>query len=117
MPGTIRAGGSEQLYSGAEQIEVATACPSRSSACSLSPVLVRWHRKLALLVGLLSTLSAGVVIALVAARVLRNQAGVVELFSNERPIGGRVLGIAFVADPFGVRSPALPRCSTPVPVG
>ncbi|HEX4726175.1 MAG TPA: complex I subunit 5 family protein, partial [Jatrophihabitans sp.] len=69
---------------------------------ALSPLVVRWHRKLALLVGLLCMLVTGVVIALVAWRVLRNEAAVVDFLSNERPFGGRVLGIAFVADPFGI---------------
>jgi multicomponent Na+:H+ antiporter subunit D len=88
----------------AASLPVAVACPLLGGA--LSPLLARLHRKLALLTGLLSMLGSGTIIGLAAWHIHRGPA-LVEFFSNERPVNGRVLGVTFVADPFGISFAAL----------
>jgi multicomponent Na+:H+ antiporter subunit D len=81
-------------------LPLAVAAPLLGGA--LSPLLARLHRRLALLAGMLSMLFAGVVLGIAAFRVYHRGQALVEFFSNERPVSGRVLGITFVADPFGI---------------
>jgi multicomponent Na+:H+ antiporter subunit D len=69
---------------------------------AISPLVARLHRRLPLIVGTLSMTGSAAVLVLVARSVYAgNGAFVVHYFSNEHPIGGKALGIAFAADPFG----------------
>lgn len=81
-------------------LPVAVASPLLGGA--LSPLLARLHRRLALLAGIASLLFSAVLLGIADFRVYHRGQPLVEFFSNERPVTGRVLGIAFVADPFGV---------------
>ena len=81
-------------------LPLAVATPLLGGA--LSPLLARLHQRLALLSGMLSMLVAAAVLGTAALRIHQRDQALVEFFSNERPISGRVLGIAFVADPFGI---------------
>jgi multicomponent Na+:H+ antiporter subunit D len=68
-----------------------------------APLVARIHHRLPLAVGLLAMLgSLGVLIA-EATRVYSGHGRIVtHFFSNEKPQHGKVLGIAFAADPFGM---------------
>ena len=81
-------------------LPLAVAAPLLGGA--LSPLLARLHRRLALLTGMASMLFSAVVLGIAAFRVYHRGQPLVEFFSNERPVAGRVLGITFVADPFGI---------------
>ncbi len=83
----------------AGSLPLAVAAPLLGGA--LSPLLARLHRQLALLTGLLSMLFAAVVLGSADFRIYHRGQSLVEFFSNERPVAGRVLGVTFVADPFG----------------
>jgi multicomponent Na+:H+ antiporter subunit D len=68
-----------------------------------APLVARLRAKAALVVGMAATAGAAAVLVVVASRVYSGHGHVVTTFlSNERPHGGRVLGIAFAADPFGM---------------
>lgn len=68
-----------------------------------APLAARVHRRAPLYLAIASVLAGLVVLALVAARVFAAHGQpVVHFLSNEHPHHGQVLGIAFVADPFGM---------------
>ena len=68
-----------------------------------APLVARIHRRLPLAVGLLTVLGALGVLIAEASRVYRGHGQIVtHFFSNEQPQRGKVLGIAFAADPFGM---------------
>ena len=69
----------------------------------LAPLSARVHRTLPLIIGIGALLgSLGVLIA-VATQVYAGDGEVVtHFFSNQRPVHGQSLGIAFAADPFGL---------------
>lgn len=68
-----------------------------------APLVGRVHRRLPLTVGLVAVLGALGVLIGEASRVYGGHGRVVtHFFSNEKPQHGRVLGIAFAADPFGM---------------
>lgn len=68
-----------------------------------APLLARVHRRLPLLVGIAVLLLAGGFLLVIAKHVFGGNGHIVtEFFSNERPVHGQALGIAFTADPFGM---------------
>ena len=68
-----------------------------------APLVARIHRRLPLVVSTVALLSATVVLAIIAARVYRGNGLVLShFFGHWGPVNGRVLGIAFAADPFGM---------------
>jgi multicomponent Na+:H+ antiporter subunit D len=68
-----------------------------------APLLARLHRRAALYVGITTLAGALAILVLVAARVYSGDGKIVTHFlSNEKPDHGRVLGITFAADPFGI---------------
>jgi multicomponent Na+:H+ antiporter subunit D len=68
-----------------------------------APLAARVHRRLPLILGLLAVPGALVVLCLIAPRVYRGHGHFVTHFlSNQRPVHGQSLGIAFTADPFGL---------------
>lgn len=68
----------------------------------IAPLAARVHRRAPLYLALLAVLGALVVVSVVAGRVLSGDGRLaVHFLSGEHPRHGRVLGIAFVADPFG----------------
>ena len=73
------------------------------SGAILAPIVARLDRRLPLLVGLLAVLgSLGVLLAQAMTVYGGHGQVMTHFFSNERPVHGQVLGIAFVADPFGM---------------
>ena len=69
----------------------------------VAPLAARLHRRLPLIVGLGAVLGALGVLLAEAGRVYSGNGRILtHFFSNERPQHGRALGIAFVADPFGM---------------
>lgn len=70
---------------------------------AVSPLVGRAHRRLPLYVGMAAMAGALAVLIGVSARVYSGHGRIVVHFlSNEKPQHGRVLGITFAADPFGV---------------
>jgi multicomponent Na+:H+ antiporter subunit D len=68
-----------------------------------APIVARLHRRLPLVVGLLTMPASFGVLLAEATQVYRGNGQVLtHFFSNEKPVHGRVLGIAFAADPFGL---------------
>src|SRR5690349_15579478 len=68
-----------------------------------APLLARVHPRAAFIVGMVATSGATAVLVAAATRVYAGHGHVVTTFlSNEQPHRGRVLGIAFAADPFGM---------------
>jgi multicomponent Na+:H+ antiporter subunit D len=68
-----------------------------------APLLARVHRRLPLVVGLVSLAGALAVLGVIAATVYAGSGQVVSHFlSAERPVDGKALGISLAADPFGV---------------
>jgi multicomponent Na+:H+ antiporter subunit D len=68
-----------------------------------APLLARVHRRLPLVVSILSMLGATGVLVAIAARVYSGSGHVVaHYFGNWGPINGKALGIGFAADPFGM---------------
>ena len=68
-----------------------------------APLVARIHRRLPLVVSTIALLGATAVLAIVAARVYRGDGLVLShFFGHWGPVNGRVLGIAFAADPFGM---------------
>jgi len=73
------------------------------SGAVLAPLAARLHRRLPLIVGLVALLAALAVLIYQATRIYRGDGRILTyFFSNERPVHGQSLGIAFVADPFGI---------------
>lgn len=69
----------------------------------LSPLVVKIDRRLGLITGIVAMLGTIAVLIPVALRVYAgNGHVVVHYFSGEKPFGGKDLGIAFAADPFGM---------------
>jgi multicomponent Na+:H+ antiporter subunit D len=69
----------------------------------VAPIVARVHRRLPLVLGLAAVLGALAVLCLVATDVYPDDGHVVtHFFSNEHPIHGQSLGIAFAAEPFGL---------------
>lgn len=69
----------------------------------LSPLVARLHRRLALGVAVLTTAGSAALLIRLAISVYRGNGHLlVHYFSAERPVGGKALGIAFAADPFGL---------------
>jgi multicomponent Na+:H+ antiporter subunit D len=69
----------------------------------LAPIAARVAGRLPLMIAVAClTASAGVLIATATKVFGGHGAMLTHFFSNERPLHGRVLGIAFAADPFGV---------------
>jgi len=83
----------------AGSLPLAVAAPLLGGA--LSPLVARLHRRLALVVGLLSMAASGLVLGLAASRVYRGHP-LVHYLSGQGPSHGQVLGITFVADPLGI---------------
>jgi multicomponent Na+:H+ antiporter subunit D len=68
-----------------------------------APLSARVHRRAPLYIAIAVVLGALAVLCVIAARVFSGDGRIVVHFlSSERPHRGQVLGIAFVADPFGV---------------
>jgi multicomponent Na+:H+ antiporter subunit D len=73
------------------------------SGAIAAPLVARVHHRLPLAVGLLAMLGSLGVLLAEAARVYSDHGRIVtHFFSNEKPQHGKVLGIAFAADPFGM---------------
>jgi multicomponent Na+:H+ antiporter subunit D len=69
----------------------------------LSPLAVKLDRRLGLIVGAAAMAGTLAVLVVVARTVYSGDGHVaVHYFSGELPVGGRALGIAFAADPFGM---------------
>jgi multicomponent Na+:H+ antiporter subunit D len=69
----------------------------------LSPLVARVHGRLPLLVAVASLLGSTGFLAVMAAKVYPDGGRLlVHYLSAERPVHGKALGIAFVADPFGL---------------
>ncbi|MBV9592680.1 MAG: Fe-S-binding domain-containing protein, partial [Actinobacteria bacterium] len=69
----------------------------------LSPLAARLHRRLALIVGMIALGASAAILMVIGNRVYAgNGRFVTHFFSNQRPIKGSALGIAFTADPFGL---------------
>lgn len=72
----------------------------------LAPLLARWSGRLPLLIGTAALTGCLAVLMALAARVFGLFGGQQRLlhhfFSGEKPVGGKALGIAFVADPLGL---------------
>jgi multicomponent Na+:H+ antiporter subunit D len=69
----------------------------------LSPLAARVHRTLPLWIGLVASGGAfGVLVAIATRCFGATGRTVTHFFSNEHPVHGAALGIAFTADPFGV---------------
>ena len=69
----------------------------------ISPLIAKLHRKLPLIVGMIAMTGSVLVLVPIAGQVYSgNGHVVVHFFSAERPIHGKLLGIAFAADPFGM---------------
>jgi multicomponent Na+:H+ antiporter subunit D len=68
-----------------------------------SPLVARVHRRAPLIVGMAALACSGVLLAITAVQVYGGDGKIVTHFlSGERPRGGRTLGIAIAADPFGL---------------
>lgn len=68
----------------------------------ISPVAAKLHQRAPLLIGMVSMLGSLAVLVAVAGRVYGGSGHVVvHFFSGQHPVHGRLLGIAFAADPFG----------------
>lgn len=73
------------------------------SGAVLAPLAARLHRRLALVVGLVAVLAAlGVLIGVASTVYAGNGHVLTHFLSNEHPVHGYALGIAFAADPFGL---------------
>ena len=73
------------------------------SGAVLSPLAGRLHRRAPLIVGLVAATGAFGILIAVATRVYADHGSTItHFFSNERPVRGQALGIAFTADPFGL---------------
>jgi multicomponent Na+:H+ antiporter subunit D len=69
----------------------------------LAPLLAKLHKRLPLIVGVLAMLGTLAVLGAAARRVYAGHGNVlVHYFSAEKPVHGKMLGIAFGADPFGL---------------
>ncbi|HEU5007389.1 MAG TPA: proton-conducting transporter membrane subunit [Jatrophihabitantaceae bacterium] len=69
----------------------------------ISPLIAKLHRKLPLIVGMIAMTGSVLVLVPVAGQVYSGSGHVVvHFFSAEHPIHGKLLGIAFAADPFGM---------------
>lgn len=68
-----------------------------------APLLAKVHRRLPLVVGIAAMAGSTAVLVVVAAQVYSGPGRLIShFFSNEKPVHGRALGIAFAADPFGL---------------
>jgi len=68
-----------------------------------APLLSRWHRRLPLIVAIITMLAAMGVLAVIARQVYGGSGHLVsEYLSGEHPFSGKALGIALVAGPFGM---------------
>jgi multicomponent Na+:H+ antiporter subunit D len=73
------------------------------AGAAVAPLAARLHRRAPLWLGMVSLAGALAVLVVIAGRVYSGHGRVVTHFlSNEHPQHGRVLGIAFAADPFGM---------------
>jgi multicomponent Na+:H+ antiporter subunit D len=73
------------------------------SGATAAPLVARVHHRLPLIVGLADVLGSLGVLVAEATRVYAGSGRIITyFFSNERPQHGQALGIAFVADPFGL---------------
>ena len=69
----------------------------------LAPLLSKLHRRLPLVIGIGALVASVALLCVVAAEVYSGSGSVVaHYFSNEKPVHGAALGIAFAADPFGL---------------
>lgn len=70
---------------------------------SFAPLVARLHRRLPLILSVLALIASTTVLCLIATRVYSTPAGLIShFFGHWGPINGKVLGIAFDADPFGL---------------
>lgn len=70
---------------------------------TLSPLVVKIHKRAPLIVGILGMLATFALLLAAATDVYRGDGQVVtHYFSAEKPFHGKALGIAFAADPFGL---------------
>src|SRR3954447_15323375 len=73
------------------------------AGAAVAPLAARLHRRAPLWLGMISLAGALAVLVVIAGRVYGGHGRIVTHFlSNEHPEHGRVLGIAFAADPFGM---------------
>jgi multicomponent Na+:H+ antiporter subunit D len=73
------------------------------AGAAAAPLLARVHRHLPLVVSVLTMAAATVVLLLIATRVYTGDGRVVaHFFGHWGPVDGKVLGVAFAADPFGL---------------
>jgi len=69
----------------------------------LAPIVARLHQRLPLIIGMAALLGSFGVLLAQATHVYAGDGHVLtHFFSNERPVHGHSLGIAFAADPFGI---------------
>ncbi len=69
----------------------------------LSPLATKLHRRLPLVIGIAAMLGSLAVLVPVATHVYAGSGQLLShYFSNEKPVHGKALGIAFAADPFGM---------------
>jgi multicomponent Na+:H+ antiporter subunit D len=86
-------------------LEAALPIPVILPICGavVAPLATRLHRRAPLYLAIVAVVGGLAVLGVVAARVYGGHGRLVAHFlSNEHPEHGRVLGIAFVADPFGM---------------
>lgn len=82
-------------------LPLAVVIPLGSGA--LSPLVVKIHKRVPLIVGILAMLAALALLLVAATDVYRGDGQVLtHFFSSEKPVHGKALGIAFAADPFGL---------------
>lgn len=69
----------------------------------LAPLAARVSGRLPLVIGVVCLIGSSIALIVTATRVFAGHGHMLtHFFSNERPIHGRALGVAFAADPFGV---------------
>jgi multicomponent Na+:H+ antiporter subunit D len=70
---------------------------------ALSPLIVKIHKRVPLVVGIVAMLATFALLLAAATQVYRGDGHVLtHFFSAEKPLHGKALGIAFAADPFGL---------------
>lgn len=73
------------------------------AGAAAAPILARIHRHLPLMVSVLTMAASAGVLVVIATRVYAGDGQVVaHFFGHVGPVDGKVLGVAFAADPFGL---------------